>query len=84
MLGPHANSSMDLIQVDTGAVCPDAANEHWNGATGDVKNFQCPRLGSRAIWMIWMILIYGVADGCKYRREGGKIMERLEIYRTPV
>ena len=45
MLGPHANSSMDLIQVDTGAVCPDAANEHWNGATGDVKNFQCPRLG---------------------------------------
>lgn len=77
MLGPHANSSMDLIQVDTGAVCPDAANEHWNGATGDVKNFQCPRLGSRADlddFDIW---------GCKYRREGGKIMERLEIYRTP-
>ena len=43
MLGPHANSSMDLIQVDTGAVCPDAANDKWNGATGDVKNFQCPR-----------------------------------------
>ena len=47
MLGPHANSSMDLIQVDTGAVCPDAANDKWNGATGDVKNFQCPRLGKQ-------------------------------------
>jgi len=49
MLGPHANSSMDLIQVDTGAVCPDAANEHWNGATGDVKNFQCVRSPFQAI-----------------------------------
>lgn len=70
MLGPHANSSMDLIQVDTGAVCPDAANEHWNGATGDVKNFQCPRLGKKA----------DLDDFEKWAcREGGKM-----IYRTPV
>ena len=36
LLGPHAAASMDLIQVDTGRVCP--------GDTGDDENFW--RLGS--------------------------------------
>ena len=38
LLGPHAAASMDLIQVDTGAVCPRKAAE-WNGDTGDDGNF---------------------------------------------
>jgi beta-D-xylosidase 4 len=41
MIGPHANASMDLIQHDTGAVCPDGANENWNNH-GDLQRlFNC-------------------------------------------
>lgn len=41
LLGPHAAASMDLIQVDTGRVCP--------GDTGDDENFWCVKTPYAAI-----------------------------------
>lgn len=42
VIGPHANASMALIQVDTGAVCPDAANDRWqNSRNSDESAFGC-------------------------------------------
>eukprot|EP00435_Cladocopium_sp_Y103_P034622 s2698_g9.t1 len=53
LLGPHAAASMDLIQVDTGAVCPprEAVPKaaEWNGDTGDDENFWCVKSPYAAI-----------------------------------
>merc|ERR1712086_448261 len=42
MIGPHANATMQMIQRDTGAICPSAANEKWaNNRNDDVSAFDC-------------------------------------------
>eukprot|EP00930_Biecheleria_cincta_P068790 TRINITY_DN56620_c0_g1_i1.p1 TRINITY_DN56620_c0_g1~~TRINITY_DN56620_c0_g1_i1.p1 ORF type:complete len:828 (-),score=123.36 TRINITY_DN56620_c0_g1_i1:71-2341(-) len=51
VIGPHANASMDLIQTDTGAVCPQAANNNWTHRSGNSEpsSFYCIKSPYQAI-----------------------------------
>lgn len=52
VLGPHGNASMDLIQVDTGVVCPPSPSAHageWQAEAADAGQFYCVRTPYQAI-----------------------------------